>query len=190
MDSYEILKKVHKVGHPISGIVKGFEKYENLAGIESCGIELETDSIYQSILPFDNLFDESKPFREELLPPIGSEIKGVVKNHVDNCLYLSAKPSDLDEKQIQGYREFYKYVESIPEGTQKTGTVKLVKPFGIFVDLSLPFIGLIDIGHISFNGGKKLPYDPSLWPKEGESIECVISYFRFDDKQFGLGWIK
>ena len=61
-------------------------------------------------------------------------------------------------------------------------------PFGLFIDIGSPFIGLIDIGHSNFNRGKKLSHNNSGWPKEGDSIKCVIAYYRFNDRQIGLGW--
>lgn len=189
MDSYQVLKSIHKVGHPISGTVIGYDDFVSVSGERFCGIVVETDSEFKSILPFDYLFDNPTEFDERLLPEKGVTIDMVVKNHVDDVLYLSARPSDTSQSEIEEYKHFYSFIESIETGDLKIGKVEKVMPFGIFVDLSIPYLALIDIGHSEFNGGERLPLDNELWPKEGDSIKCMISYFRFYNKQIGLGWI-
>jgi ribosomal protein S1 len=190
MDSYQILKSIHKVGHTIVGIVNGYNEPIKRNGILIGGqVILKTKSEYQVLLPYDYLFDEKKEFNEELLPKIGSRIETVIKNHVDNSLYVSARPKDLEQSTIQEYKKFYDYIENNKEGQIVVGIVKKVMPFGLFVDLGSEFTGLIDIGHSDFNNGKKLPYDNSKWPKEGDTVRCVIAYYRFHNKQIGLGWI-
>ena len=190
MNSYQILKSVHKVGHPISGEVLGYDKIASYKDYIMCNIIVKTDSEFRSILPFDSLFDTPPPFNEALLPKKGEKIDMVIKNHVDNTLYLSAKPSDLRKSEIEKFKDFYSFIEKLEVGTIKTGKVEKIRPYGIFVDLTWPYPALIDIGHSDFNRGEKLPYDNNLWPKEGDSIQCIISYFRFYNKQIGLGWIS
>lgn len=190
MDSYQILKSIHKIGHPLVGKVIGYEEPINHQGMLIGGkVILDSDSKYKVRLPYECLFDEQKDFDITLLPKPGAQIKTVIKNHVDDTLYVSAKPTDLNQQRIQEYKEFYKFIEENKEGQKVKGIVKKVMPFGLFVDFQSPFLGLIDIGHSSFNGGKKLPYDNSQWPKEGDAIQCIITYYRFDNKQIGLGWV-
>jgi hypothetical protein len=77
---------------------------------------------------------------------------------------------------------------SMPIGREVIGTVKVICPFGIFVDLGSEFLGLIDVGHSHFGSGVRLPKDPKCWPTRGSKIECYVNYFRDHDQQVGLGW--
>lgn len=189
MNSYQVLKSIHKVGHPLTGTVIGYEQPISHHGMLIGGrVILETSSKYKVVLPYDYLFDEKKEFDKMLLPEIGIQIETVIKNHVDDTLFVSSKPSDLEQTEIQEFRKFYEFIENNKEGKGVKGIVKKVMSFGLFVDIGSPFIGLIDIGHSSFNQGKKLSYDNSEWPIENEAIECVIAYYRFYNRQIGLGW--
>jgi hypothetical protein len=190
MNSYQVLKTIHKVGHPISARVLGYKHPSNNDTFPYTGrVLLEANSEYNVELPYLFTVDDLEDFDESFLPKIGSKIKAVIKTHVDNTLFVSTKPSDVNENEIKLYKEFYEFVGKNEEGTHIKGIVKKVEPFGLFVDIGVPFIGLIDIGHTSFNQGKRLPYDQMDWPKEGETIACVIAYYRFDGLQIGLGWI-
>jgi hypothetical protein len=186
VNSYLVLKTIHKVGHPISGIVKGYNNFGDIDNYSNCHIEVETDSVYKSILT-----EWREPFvSKDQLPPIGSRIDMVVRNHVDDILYLSNNAKDLKDSTIKKYQDFYHAIESLEEGMIVEGKVAALPRFGIFVDLDIPStIGLIDIGHTSFNGGIQLPQDTSKWPKVGDSIRCRIAYFRFCGCQIGLGWL-
>lgn len=187
MDSYQVLKSIHKVGHILVGKVTEHEDLTDENGTLIGGeITLETTSKYKVVLPYHSIFDTNEDFDKTRLPKPGSQVKTVIKNHVDNILYVSLKPGDLE--QITEYRNFYDFVEKNDEGQIVEGTVKKVVSFGLFVDIGSPFIGLIDIGHSSFNSGKRLSSDSSKWPKEGDSIKCIIAYYRFANKQIGLGW--
>lgn len=190
MNSYEILKSIHKVGHRISGVVLGHERFE-YQGFVTYHVEVETQSKYKSVLTYHSV-EYNLPLTEHSIPQIGTTVEMVVRNFIDDTqtLYLSAKPSDLEETEIKLYEDFYKVVETIKEGTVIEGKICKVAPFGVFVELlDCPFVGLIDIGHFDFNGGKKLPINFSSWLKEGDTIRCVVSYFRFDNRQIGLGWL-
>ncbi|MEO0468918.1 MAG: hypothetical protein AAF206_04795 [Bacteroidota bacterium] len=189
MDSYEILKNIHKVGHPVSGVVTGYKMYSSKSDFPRCHIEVQTNSVYRSVLPFGNLFDEHQAYDKDLLPPIGSTLEMVVSNHSEGTLYLSARPKDLAKTEVQAYKDFYQLIEALETGSTMTGRIEQVRPFGIFVDLGLPFVGLIDVGNSEFNRGVRLPYDHLVWPKEGEHIQCILAYFRFWNRQLGLGWI-
>lgn len=187
MDSYEILKSTHKVGQRISGVVIGFERFE-YQDFVTYQVEVETNSKYKSILVYDGTQYDLN-LTNEIIPQKGTYIEMVVKNFVDQTLYLSANPNDLDETEIKLYEDFYHLIATIKEGTKLKGKILKVNPFGIFVDLNFPFIGLIDIGHSNFNEGEKLPKDFYTWAKEGDSIDCIVSYYRFYNRQIGLGWL-
>lgn len=190
MNSYQILRKIHKVGHPISGTVVGYKQPLNIHGmLVGANVILETSSKYKTILGFDDLFDEQTAFDERLFPPLGKEIETVILNHSDDTLYVSARPHLLSKGSMESYQQYYAYIDTLKEGQIVNGVVEKVMPFGLFVNIGSPFIGLIDIGHIDFNRGKQLSYDQSDWPKKGDSINCVVAYYRFGDKQIGLGWV-
>lgn len=188
MNSYDVLRTIHKVGHPISGTVLRHELIEHPI-LPGCTIYMQTDSKFTAALDFQNMFDEHTPFDKSLLPPIGSKLDMVVLNHVEKTLYLSAKPSDLEPAEIQKFKDFYKLVDTLENDKQITGIVTEVAQFGIFVDLDLPFEGLIDIAYTEADGSVSLPINTMLWPKVGESIQCKISHFRFASRQIGLSWL-
>jgi hypothetical protein len=151
-------------------------------------VEVETNSKYKSILVYDSIQNDLN-LTNEIVPQKGTYIEMVVKSFVDQTLYLSAHPDDLNETEIKLYEDFYDLIATIKEGTKLKGKILKVNPFGIFVDLNFPFIGLIDIGHSNYNGGEKLPSDFFTWAKEGDSIDCIVSYYRFYNRQIGLGWL-
>ena len=191
MDQYSVLKTIHKVGHSISGVVTGYQFFDSSVGPRSCHIEMETTSVFKSILSYSALFDDYDylSFDETLLPAIGSQVEMVIMNYVDGTLYLSAKPSDVNPDRIGGFVDFYKTVESLIEGTIVTGQVVKTVPFGLFVMLSERVGGLIDIGYPPAEGCERLPRNASEWPQEGDSIACKILGFRFHDRQIALSWL-
>jgi ribosomal protein S1 len=70
------------------------------------------------------------------------------------------------------------------------GKINKIVSFGLFIELlNCPFIGFIGIGHFAFNGREQLPINFSSWAKEGDNIKCIVSYFRFENRQIGLGWL-
>ena len=75
-------------------------------------------------------------------------------------------------------------------GTVLSGTVSSIQPFGIFVELSLPPIGLIDIvaGPGSADA-RALPIDRTAWPKLGETIRVRCFQFHESNREIYLGWL-
>jgi hypothetical protein len=190
MDSWEAIRYVYKIGSPIKGIVIDY--------IDDAFVLLKTSSPYKSVVPFHNLvdldknftFDAHKTFTPEILPAIGSEINTVVSNFGEEVLYLSAKPSDLSETTIKEWQLYYDFIDTIEIGIIVTGTVSSSQPFGLFVDIGAPYIGLIDVGHTRFNRGDPLPDEINCGFNKGDDITCRVSYFRLHNKQIGLGWMK
>ncbi len=186
MNANNILRDVHPIGSQISGVVTECTDIELLHGFPGGRAKLED---YRSILPYQHLVDDGAVFSRDLIPRIGDSVDTVVFNFVDDTLYLSAKPHDLRPETVAEWANYYAYIESLNIGDQISGFVKLAMPFGLFVDLGSPYVGLIDIGHSSFNGGQQLPYENDKWPQVGDPIRCNIAYFRLHDRQIGLGWI-
>ena len=189
MNAYEVLRDIHPIGSPLVGTVTGRTEIEMTHGSPGGHVTLDTSSEFRAILPYDHLTDDHSRFEPELIPNLGSQIATVVFNYVDGTLYLSAKPSDLKSSTIEEWRGFYAYVHTLSIGREISGVVQKAMPFGLFVDICSPYIGLIDIGHSSFNGGHPLPIDHMRWPHVGQSIRCIIGYIRFHNRQIGLGWI-
>ncbi|WP_299840282.1 S1 RNA-binding domain-containing protein [uncultured Tenacibaculum sp.] len=185
LSQYETLKTVYKVGHPIS--VKVIQHNGKVNNLGSYRILVETEKGVKGFLDLKT----SPNQKEKRLLKTDEFFTAIIKNYSsdNNMLYLSIDLEDLKESSIDSYKKFYTLINEIKEGTELTGTVTEIQPFGLFVDIGQEFIGLIDIGHTSFNQGAKLPFDNSRWPKNGDSIKCIVSYYRFDNKQFGLGWI-
>jgi ribosomal protein S1 len=180
MDSYEVIRNIHKIGHLISGKVIKYEIFEDDIS-RHADIELETDSEFKStirILPLEN---------DEQIPKIGSTINAVIVGHGYDTLYLSVDKKDFEN--VEDSKLFYQTIDNLKENEIIEGTVLQVRSFGIFIDLSLPFLGLIDIGHIDFNKGERLPRDFSEKFREGDKIKCIVSYFRFHERQIGLGYL-
>jgi len=189
MDAYEALLRHFRVGSKISGIVTAHDKIEYRRGLVWGHIELETHTGYRARLPYHFLVDDLSSFSPSIVPEIGAQVDAVVFNFVDDTLILSAKPSDLLPATISRYQEYYRCIDSLTIGSTIIGIVANARPFGLFVDIGVYFAGLIDIGHISFNGGVQLPPHCAEWPKVGDKIRCRISYFRFRNQQIGLGWL-
>lgn len=189
MNAYEVLRDVHPIGSPLVGTVTGVTEIEISHGFPGGHVTLEIASKFPAILPFQHLADDDAQFTPDLIPQVGSQIDTVVFNFVDGTLYLSAKPNDLESSTIQAWRDFYAYVGTLSVGNEISGIVERAMPFGLFVNIGSPYIGLIDIGHSSFNGGHALPFDNAQWPNVGDHIRCVIGYIRFRNRQIGLGWI-
>jgi len=189
MNAYEVLLITHRIGSRISGTVISREEPADFLGAAVGHARLQTEAAYPALLPYSHLVDHQSSFSPKIVPEIGAQVDAVVFNFLDGTLYLSAKPKDLSETTIRKWREYYDYIGSLAIGSIITGTVERVVPFGLFVNIGGPFIGLIDIGHLRFNGGVQLPFDPADWPNEGDEIQCNIGYFRLHDQQIGLGWL-
>ncbi len=188
MNAYEVLRDVHHLGSRISGTVLTREEPVIKHGVPFGNLAIKTDSAYPALLGYSALVDHPSMFSPMIIPEVGARIDAVVVNFVDGTLYLSARPSDLKESSVLRYQQYYDYIGTLTVGYVVPGVVKQSVAFGLFVDIGGPFIGLIDIGHTSFNGGDPLPRDRSKWPAVGDEIYCVISYFRFSNQQIGLGW--
>ncbi len=176
MDSWEVVRFIHRIGSPLKATVIGCDEYERVL--------LETSTDYKSVLVSYNVEDS----RSQDVYKIGETIDTVVFNCVDKILYLSDNPIDTSKQSIEEWKTYYDFIDTLEIGTSVRGIVTASKAFGLFIDIGAPYIGLIDIGHDSFNGGDSLP-DYSLWPDVGEEVTCQISYFRLHNQQIGLGWI-
>lgn len=190
MNAYEILSYVHRIGSVINGTVVDRTDIDTSHGIPSGHLTIDTaESDYRTILPYRPLADDDSAFALDLIPALGTLVKAAVFNFVDSTLYVTAKPKELTEDAIDGWRQFYEYVDTLSVGARIHGVVTESVPFGLLVDIGSPYMGLIDIGHNAFSRGVQLPTDLDSRPKVGEEIQCVIGYIRFRNRQIGLGWM-
>ncbi len=190
MDSWHAVRYVYQLGSPISGIVTSREELRiSPKGRPEGKLTLKTDSEYPAILAYADLVDDLESFSPDIIPEIGTQVDAVIKNFVDDTIYLSAKPSDLLDSTIRNWQDYYDYIDTLMIGQKVNGFVTWSMQFGLFVDFGDPYIGLIDIGHTRFSGGVPLPRNPEEWPKESDSIRCSVEYFRLHDQQIGLGWV-
>ena len=158
MNAYEILPNVHRIGSVINGTVVDRTDISVIHGLPGGHLTVESgDSDYRAVLPYMRLTDDQSAFSPDVIPAIGQAIKAAVFNFVGDTLYLSAKPRDLTNEAISSWRQFYRYIDTITIGDTTSGVVVESMPFGLFVDIGSPYLGLIDIGHISFNRGVQLP---------------------------------
>jgi hypothetical protein len=189
MNAYEVLRDVHHIGSRISGTVIARDDPEIRHGIPGGHLRIRTESAYPALLPYSHLVDQISSFSQDIIPELGAHIDAVVFNFVDGTIYLSAKPSDLNDSAIQKWKQYYDYIESLSVGSEVTGVVEKAMPFGLLVNIGGPFPGLIDVGHTPINGGVQLSCDVSDWPAVGDQIQCRVAYFRFHNQQIGLGWL-
>lgn len=189
MGAYEILRDVYPIGSRMPGTVIARDEPETQHGVPFGHLRIKTESSYRALLPYSNLVDQLSAFSPDIIPELGTHLDAVVSNFVDGTIYLTAKPSDLQESSIRKWKQYYDYIASMPVGSVVTGVVEKAVPFGLFVNIGGPFLGLIDVGHTKINGGVRLPYDASDWPALGDAIRCHVRYFRFHNQQIGLGWL-
>jgi hypothetical protein len=189
MDSWDFLRNVAHIGSPIAGTVTSRDEPDTPYEVPLGDLYVKTSLPYQALLPYAHLVDEPSDFSPAIIPDVGDSIRAVVFNFVDATLYLSSRPKDLKDTTIRKWRQYYDFIDTLTIGSEITGIVKRVMPFGLFVDIGSPFEGLIDIGHVGINGGRQLPRDLADWPKAGDKIECSVAYFRLHDQQVGLGWL-
>ena len=189
MDAYEILLKSHRIGSKISGTVIACDEPSFGDGMVVGDVRVKTETAYPALLPYSQMVDEPSSFTPNMVPRVGARIDAVVFNFVDGTLYLSAKPEDLSEATIRKWREYYDYIETLTIGSALKGRVEKVAPFGLFVDIGGPFVGLIEIAYKRYSGDVQLPRNQADWPKPGDETQCTIGYFRIHNQQIGLGWL-
>ncbi len=178
MDSPEKSKYIYKVGSTVSGEVLSCET-EWIAdyGYFYCSIILKTESPFKATLGF-----ETANVKE--IPSAGDLLKAIVFFYREDILHLKPYPKDPEEART--YEEFYASTENeFKEGTIVTGKITRIEPFGVFVDLSRRFLGLI-----GFVGqGKPLPTSFRQTMKIGDDIRCVVGWFDFGRLQIRLYWL-
>lgn len=189
MHPYDVLLNIHHMGSRISATVVSHVESQESPEPMYRSVLLETDSGQLARLAHSNLVDDPATFTPQIIPKVGERVDAVVANFVDGVLYLSARPEDLLETTVRRWQEYYDYIGSLTIGSTIKGRVERQRPFGLFVNIGGPFIGLIDIGHQRIAGGVPLPRDNDAWPQEGDEINCRIAYFRLHGQQIGLGWL-
>jgi ribosomal protein S1 len=78
--------------------------------------------------------------------------------------------------------------ERLPVGTEVTGRVVAVRPFGVFVDLGVGFSGLLEVPNMA-GEGRKTEAD---YPQVGQVVTANVLWHRDTNQQICLtqqGWI-
>ena len=189
MHDYDVLLNIHHLGSRISATVLSHVESEEMPEPMYRYTLLETESGQPARLSYLNVVDDPATFTPQIVPKVGARVDAVVANFVDGVLILSARPEDLLETTVRRWQDYYDYIGSLTIGSTVKGRVEHQRPFGLFVDIGGPFIGLIDIGHPRIAGGVPLPRDHAAWPREGDEINCRVAYFRLEGQQIGLGWL-
>lgn len=106
---------------------------------------------------------------------VGKKVKAVVlKAKPESCSIVVSRRKLIEENQKNKEEKIAKLMES---NELKTGTIKKITSYGMFVDLG-GIDGLVNYNEISYKG----PVNPSLYYKEGEEVTCVIKSY---DKEKG-----
>jgi small subunit ribosomal protein S1 len=74
-----------------------------------------------------------------------------------------------------------------PPGSEITGTVRQAAPFGVFVDLGVPFTALLEVPYIA--PVKKRKSYPEDYPKVGDVISVLIRHYGDQITPEGVGQI-
>ncbi|MBN9521769.1 S1 RNA-binding domain-containing protein [bacterium] len=98
-------------------------------------------------------------------------------NPSERNLIVSRRAVMERERQVKA-EEFWK---TIAEGQTKTGIVRSVKPFGVFVDLG-GADGLIPAGELSWQRVS----DPAELFKVGDNVEVLVARVDFEARKIGL----
>lgn len=190
---YDDIKKGIKIGFPISGLVTQikFSKNDKSNLSVENAIFLNTELGIEGILPIYKLFDKGENFDEKRIPKVGSTINAIISGGSKEKIHLSARPSDFLENKLLEYRNYYRFIEQHRLGEMLTGIVKEIRDWGILVDLSIPFLGVIKVVQpYKFDSAKTLPDHQNDWPKVGETITGVSISYDFYWRQINLYWIE
>ncbi|HXD87763.1 MAG TPA: S1 RNA-binding domain-containing protein [Urbifossiella sp.] len=139
------------------------------------GLTIEVNGI-RGFLPASQLdiyrVENIEQFVNQRLKVMVAEVNPAERN-----LIVSRRAVIERERQVKA-EEFWK---TIAEGQVKTGIVRSVKPFGVFVDLG-GADGLIPVSEISWQRVD----DPNSLLKVGDSVEVKVSRIDFDARKIGL----
>jgi predicted RNA-binding protein (virulence factor B family) len=79
---------------------------------------------------------------------------------------------------------------SVAVGDVLSGIVVSTPPFGVFVDVGLPAVGLLDIASYSAAADAiRLPCDRERWPRVGDQIRARVLGFR-NEREIALEWLR
>jgi small subunit ribosomal protein S1 len=139
------------------------------------GLTVEVNGI-KGFLPASQLdmyrVEDIEQFVNQRLKVMVAEVNPAERN-----LIVSRRAVLERERQVKA-EEFWK---TIQEGQTKSGIVRSVKPFGVFVDLG-GADGLIPAGELSWQRVEK----PEDLFKVGDSVEVLVTRVDFEARKIGL----
>ena len=74
-----------------------------------------------------------------------------------------------------------------PHGTPVSGRVTRAEPFGVFVDLGVPFEALLLVPYLRPLGTPR--HFPADYPRAGEAVDALIRHYGDDVTPEGVGTI-
>jgi hypothetical protein len=91
----------------------------------------------------------------------------------------------IDHGGVMSIATWEQFKREHPAGSEVTGTVTRVEPYGAFVDLGLPFDALLLVPYIAPIGEpKSYPQD---YPKVGDIVTALIRIYAEPDAPGGQG---
>lgn len=79
------------------------------------------------------------------------------------------------------------FKQEYPPGSEVTGTVRRAAPYGVFVDLGVPFTALLLVPYFAPVGRRKS--FPEDYPKVGEVISALVRHYGDAITPEGVGHI-
>ncbi|MGL6074258.1 MAG: 30S ribosomal protein S1 [Fimbriiglobus sp.] len=161
-----------------SSIARGMIVEAKVTGVNKTGtgLQIEVNGI-KGFMPISqiDLYRVEKP--EDF---INQKLKcEVVELNPEERNLIVSRKSLLERERQQKAEQFWLTLE---EGQVKVGTVKSIKPFGVFVDLDGAADGLIPIGELSWSRVG----DPTEVVQLGQKVEVMVSRLDRETRKIGL----
>lgn len=101
------------------------------------------------------------------------------RESIGRARYVSPEERDFMARTADAWERLK---ASIPVGQIISGKVIAEEPFGFFVDVEQPFLGLLEVVNIP----QKSKSDTSHYPHVGDTIEAVVIHYRETNRQICL----
>ncbi|MGH1366373.1 MAG: hypothetical protein ACRBF0_22625 [Calditrichia bacterium] len=193
-----ILMNVHKIGLPITGTVSRIIEQPHSKSHNSHlpewaklpELKIDVDSPFHAKLPAHRLANTPEQAGSVILPKVGESIITIVENFVNDTLILSARPNELSKESIASWKHYHDFINYLELGQEIEGTVLRSEPFGLFININGPGMGIIDVALMKNLPGTPLPANPQGWPQSGDKITVCVNGFRLGNKQVEVGWVS
>ncbi len=166
---WDVLEKDIEVG----SIVKG-----KIVNIEDYGAFLEVIPGVEGLIHVSEVNWSTQPVNARDFFTLGDEFesKVVTIDREERKMSLSVKQLSADP--------WAEIAKKFPQGSQHSGEVKNLTPYGVFIELEEGIGGMIHISDLSWT--KRFNH-PSEYTKVGEKIEIIILEIDQEDRKLALG---